>query len=69
MSRDKAYRKLLEAAVRAAVGGPARLDQYSRSAGIPKGALVDMREALDELGVDWRGLRAATGRSPVKETK
>lgn len=65
--REKAYRRLLEAAIRAAIGGPARLDQWTRSAGIPKEALVEIRASLDELGVDWRKLRAATGRPPVKE--
>lgn len=67
--KSEAMKKLVRAAVLAAVSGPARRDAYTRTAGISHDALADMRAALDELGIDWRAVRASTGRPPVKEVR
>jgi hypothetical protein len=59
--------KLLRAAATAAAHGPARHGRYQLTAGIPWDALDDLRDALDELGIDWRAARRGTSLPPVAD--
>lgn len=63
-AKAKAIEKVVSAAVHAAWKGPGR--RAAMTAGIPWDALELMREGLDELGIDWRGMRERSGLPKAK---